>query len=70
MSRRFRSSERYYDAVATWLFFGGIAVFVVGMVLLTSYCDDQAKLDCERKGGQYVHVYKSALCVKKGSVIE
>ena len=53
-----------------WAPFVVIALLAVGCVLGLLWCDDQAQQDCRRKGGQYVRVYKSALCVKKGSVIE
>jgi hypothetical protein len=53
-----------------WVFWGGTATFIVGLVLLVSWCDDQSRLDCESKGGQYVHVYKGALCVKPGTVLQ
>lgn len=67
MNYGYRSSS---DSYFYWLFWLAFAACFVGTLLLISYCDDQARLDCERKGGQYVHVYKSSLCVKKGSVIE
>lgn len=66
----FRGSSDAYDTFMTWAFFGGIACAFVGFIFLLSWCDDERKIDCERKGGQYVHVYKSSLCVKPGSVIE
>lgn len=53
-----------------WFGWFVVGAATVALLLLACWCDDQAKRDCERKGGQFVHVYKSTLCVKPGSVIE
>jgi hypothetical protein len=54
----------------SWLFYGSLACFIVGTVLLVGYCDDQNRIVCEGKGGEYVHVYKGSLCVKPSTVLE
>lgn len=50
--------------------FCAIGAFVGGVVTFGVWADDRNRRECERKGGQYVRLYKSWLCAKKGSVIE
>lgn len=37
---------------------------------LKFWVDSQREEDCRRRGGQYVHLYKSSVCVKPGTVIQ
>lgn len=69
MRRPFRTTP-LVPIFGEWAFWMLVALGIIGVLLLVGHCDDQARQDCERRGGQYVHVYKSSLCVKKGSVLE
>ena len=51
MGRPFRTTP-LRPFLGEWLFWMLFAAAIAAIVLLVCWCDDQAKLDCERKGGQ------------------
>ena len=51
------------------IFMFGVVFIIIGLIIFMVIVDNYAKKQCIAKGGEYVHIHKDAICVKKGTII-